>query len=216
MNILSELFITFAKIGAFSFGGGYGMIKMLEEECIDKHAWINHDDLNNIIVIAEATPGSVAINCATYVGKKKAELIGALIATLGVILPSFVIIFSISLFMNDFLQLAWVQNAFKGIQIAVCILIFKAAISMIKKIKFESINWLLFGFSLLFMLAINFLSWNFSTLYIIFIAAVLSLSVFAVKDLLNSQTTLEKEKFENKNESLQVSRNSDSDGVERD
>ena len=96
MNVLPDLFLTFAKIGLFTFGGGYAMIALIENTCVEKKQWITHDEMMNITVIAESTPGPIAINCATYVGYKKAGLCGALTATLGMILPSFCINFAIS------------------------------------------------------------------------------------------------------------------------
>ena len=89
-NKLSTLFTTFFKIGLFTFGGGYAMLAMIEDICVEDKKWISHDDMANIVVIAESTPGSVAVNCATYVGYQQAHTLGALIATLGVVLPSFI------------------------------------------------------------------------------------------------------------------------------
>ena len=97
MPILIDLFLTFAKIGLFTFGGGYAMISFIENDCVEKKKWITHDEMMDVTVIAESTPGPIAINCATYVGYKKGRLLGAIIATLGMILPSFIIILLISL-----------------------------------------------------------------------------------------------------------------------
>ncbi|MCR5375145.1 MAG: chromate transporter, partial [Lachnospiraceae bacterium] len=88
MSVLIELFMTFAKIGLFTFGGGYAMISIIEDICVEKKNWITHDEMMNITVIAESTPGPIAINCATYVGYKKGKLPGAILATLGVAVPS--------------------------------------------------------------------------------------------------------------------------------
>ena len=92
MNILCELFLTFAKIGFFTFGGGYAMIAMIENICVENKKWITHDEMMNITVIAESTPGPIAINCATFTGYKKAGFAGALAATFGIIVPSFAVI----------------------------------------------------------------------------------------------------------------------------
>ena len=108
MRSLAELFLTFAKIGLFTFGGGYAMIPLIENICVEKKGWITHDEMMNITVIAESTPGPIAINCATYVGLKKKGAAGAIAATLGVVLPSFVIILIISFFFDRFLQIKWV------------------------------------------------------------------------------------------------------------
>lgn len=133
MNILFDLFLTFAKIGLFTFGGGYAMISTIENNCVERKQWITHDEMMNVTVIAESTPGPIAINCATFTGYKKAGFSGALVATLGMIVPSFVVIYLISVFLDNFLELTIMAHAFKGIKIAVGILILDAAITMIKK-----------------------------------------------------------------------------------
>ena len=133
MNILLDLFLTFAKIGLFTFGGGYAMIAMIENNCVERKKWINHDEMMDITVIAESTPGPIAINCATFTGYKKAGIIGSIVATLGMIVPSFTVIYLVSMFLDNFLELTLIANAFKGIKIAVGILILDAAIIMVKK-----------------------------------------------------------------------------------
>ena len=126
MNLVLELFLTFLKIGLFTFGGGYAMISIIENNCVEQKKWITHDEMMNITVIAESTPGPIAINCATFVGYKIAGLFGAIAATLGVVIPSFVIIFVISTFLDNFLEIHVVANAFMGIKVGVGILIFNA------------------------------------------------------------------------------------------
>ena len=135
MNILFELFLTFAKIGLFTFGGGYAMISMIEYACVDSKQWVSHDDMMNITVIAESTPGPIAINCATFVGYKQKGLVGAIAATLGIVLPSFIVIYLIAMLLDNFLEIAVIANAFKGIKLAVGILILDAAMKMIKKCR---------------------------------------------------------------------------------
>ena len=120
MNLLLDLFLTFAKVGLFTFGGGYAMIALIENTCVEKKQWITHDEMMNITVIAESTPGPIAINCATYVGYKQKGFAGALTATIGMILPSFCIIFAISKFLDHFLEITWIAHAFQGIKIAGC------------------------------------------------------------------------------------------------
>ncbi|MBQ6196730.1 MAG: chromate transporter, partial [Lachnospiraceae bacterium] len=105
MRELFELFITFAKIGAFTFGGGYAMISIIEQICVETKQWITHDEMMNITVIAESTPGPIAINCATYVGYKQKGVAGAAATTIGVVLPSFIIILLISQFLDRFLEI---------------------------------------------------------------------------------------------------------------
>lgn len=135
MNLLIELFLTFAKIGLFTFGGGYAMISMIENICVENKKWISHDDMMNITVIAESTPGPIAINCATFVGYKQKGLIGAIAATMGIVFPSFAIIYLIAILMDDFLEITVIANAFKGIKLAVGILILDAALKMIQKMQ---------------------------------------------------------------------------------
>ena len=130
-----ELFLTFAKIGLFTFGGGYAMISMIENACVENKKWISHDDMMNITVIAESTPGPIAINCATFVGYKQRGLIGAIVATMGIVFPSFAIIYLIAILMDDFLEITVIANAFKGIKLAVGILILDAALKMIQKMQ---------------------------------------------------------------------------------
>ena len=140
MNILLDLFLTFAKIGLFTFGGGYAMISLIENSCVEKKGWITHDEMMNVTVIAESTPGPIAINCATFVGYKQKGMIGAIAATIGMVLPSFSIIFLISMFLDNFLEIVWIAHAFMGVKIAVGILILDAAIKMIRKMQKKPIN----------------------------------------------------------------------------
>ena len=133
MKILTDLFKTFAKIGMFTFGGGYAMIAMIDHACVEEKKWITHDELMDMTVVAESTPGPIAINCATFTGFKIAGFPGAVAATLGMIIPSFVIIYLISMFLENFLEITFVANAFRGIKIAVGLLILEAGINMAKK-----------------------------------------------------------------------------------
>ena len=129
---LGTLFFTFFKIGLFTFGGGYAMIALLEEEFIQRRKWLDKDEFLDMTAIAESTPGPVAINSATYLGYKLAKVPGAATATVAVCLPSFLIIYAISLFFEQFTQLTVIANAFKGIQICVIYLIFSAGVRMLK------------------------------------------------------------------------------------
>ena len=129
---LGTLFFTFFKIGLFTFGGGYAMIALLEEEFIQRRRWLDKDEFLDMAAIAESTPGPVAINSATYLGYKLAKVPGAATATVAVCLPSFLIIYAISLFFEQFTQLTVIANAFKGIQICVIYLIFSAGVRMLK------------------------------------------------------------------------------------
>ena len=129
---LKTLFFTFFKIGLFTFGGGYAMIALLEEEFIQRRKWLDKDEFLDMTAIAESTPGPVAINSATYLGYKLAKVPGAATATVAVCLPSFLIIYAISLFFEQFTRLTVIANAFKGIQVYVIYLIFSAGVRMLK------------------------------------------------------------------------------------
>ena len=129
---LGTLFFTFFKIGLFTFGGGYAMIALLEEEFIQRRKWLDKDEFLDMAAIAESTPGPVALNSATYLGYKLAKVPGAATATVAVCLPSFLIIYAISLFFEQFTHLTVIANAFKGIQVCVIYLIFSAGVRMLK------------------------------------------------------------------------------------
>lgn len=129
---LETLFFTFFKIGLFTFGGGYAMTALLEEEFIQRRKWLDKDEFLDMTAIAESTPGPVAINSATYLGYKLAKVPGAATATVAVCLPSFLIIYAISLFFEQFTQLTVIASAFKGIQVCVIYLIFSAGVRMLK------------------------------------------------------------------------------------
>ena len=129
---LETLFFTFFKIGLFTFGGGYAMIALLEEEFIQRRKWLDKDEFLDMTAIAESTPGPVAINSATYLGYKLVKVPGAATATVAVCLPSFLIIYAISLFFEQFTQLTVIASAFKGIQVCVIYLIFSAGVRMLK------------------------------------------------------------------------------------
>ena len=171
MNILFDLFLTFAKIGLFTFGGGYAMISTIENNCVERKQWITHDEMMNVTVIAESTPGPIAINCATFTGYKKAGFSGALVATLGMIVPSFVVIYLISVFLDNFLELT-IAHAFKGIKIAVGILILDAAITMIKKMHKKKLPRTIMIGSAIVMFCINLFGWNFSSISLMLTPAV--------------------------------------------
>lgn len=180
-QMLWELFYMFAKIGLFTFGGGYAMISIIEDTCVERKNWITHEEMMNMTVIAESTPGPIAINCATYVGYKLAGLLGAFVATFGMVLPSFVVIFAISKFLDNFLEITLVAHAFQGIKIAVGILIFDAAITMIQKMKKKIFPRVIMISAFLVMMMVNIFSWNFSSINLMLIAGVLSLIIFAVQ-----------------------------------
>lgn len=184
MKLLMNLFFTFAKIGMFTFGGGYAMISLIDHECVEVKHWITSDELMDITVIAESTPGPIAINCATYTGYKKAGIGGAVIATIGMVLPSFIIILLVSTFMDNLLQYDLAEKAFKGIRVAVGLLIIQAGITMTKKMmKTTSNKYISMGFVITFLVIViilDILQIKFSTIYLIFLSGFLGLSVFSM------------------------------------
>ena len=181
MKLLLDLFLTFVKIGLFTFGGGYAMIAMIEHICVEQKRWITHDEMMNVTVIAESTPGPIAINCATFTGYQKAGFVGSLVATLGMILPSFALIFLISMFLDRFLELTLIAHAFKGIKIAVGLLILDAAFTMLKKMQKKRMPRIIMLCACAVMLCINLFAWNFSSISLMILAAAVSLVIFLVK-----------------------------------
>ena len=179
--MLLSLFLTFAKIGLFTFGGGYAMISLIENVCVNRNHWITHDDMMNVTVIAESTPGPIAINCATFVGYKQKGIPGAVAATIGVTLPSFIIIYLISVFLDSFLEIAWIANAFKGVRIAVGLLIVDVGVKMLLKMKKKLLPRVLMAASFAVMLLINFTSLKFSSISLMLAAAAVSLAVFLIQ-----------------------------------
>jgi len=181
MNILADLFLTFAKIGCFTFGGGYAMISLIEDACVEKKKWITHDDMMDMTVIAESTPGPIAINCATFVGYRQYGLKGAAAATIGMVLPSFLIIFFISHFLDHFLEIGWISSAFRGIRLAVGLLILNAGFIMMKKMKKMPFQIIVLAASLVVMMMVNLFSIHLSSIVLLLTAAVVSLVMFSVK-----------------------------------
>lgn len=181
MPILLDLFLTSAKIGLFTFGGGYAMISLIEDSCVEKKRWITHDEMMNVTVIAESTPGPIAINCATYVGYKQKGLSGAAAATVGMVLPSFCIIYLISMFLDSFLEIAWIAHAFKGIKIAVGLLILDAAVKMLRKMQKKTLPLTIMSCAALAMLLIDVFALRISSITLMLSAAAVSLLLFLVK-----------------------------------
>lgn len=145
-----QLFITFIKIGAFTFGGGYAMVPLIQRETVEKKKWINDDDILEIVAIAESTPGPIAVNSATFVGYKTAGVLGAAAATIGVVLPSFTIIYFISFVIDKFENNTAVKYAFSGIRAGVLALIIKALWTMSKKNAKNIISFIITAFAFIF------------------------------------------------------------------
>ena len=177
-NRLLSLFTTFFKIGLFTFGGGYAMISLIEDEVGRKRGWIGEDELTEVFAIAESTPGPIAINCATYVGYRQAGAWGSAAATLGVVLPSFIIIYSISQFQETFMALTVVANAFKGIQVAVAFLILRAGIRLIVKMKKSVSTVAACALAAAMVFCINLFGWKLSTIWLIMMGAASGLILY--------------------------------------
>lgn len=180
LKSLCLLFLSMLKIGLFTFGGGYAMINLLENEFVSKKKWIEHDEFMNLVAIAESTPGPIAINCATYIGYRQEKIWGAIIATLGMIIPSFTIIFLISLFFNQFLSVRWVSSAFKGIQICVVFLILSAGLKMLKKIKKTPFTITVMSVTFVAMVTLAVFAVNFSSIFYILISGSAGLLIYAI------------------------------------
>lgn len=133
MKELLELFLTFAKIGVMTFGGGMAMLPILEREVVQNKHWATEEELVDYFAIGQCTPGIIAVNTATFVGQKRKGAMGSITATLGVVFPSLVIITILAGLITNFAHLAWVQNAFAGIQVCVCVLILNAVLKLLKK-----------------------------------------------------------------------------------
>ena len=183
MSILLELFFTFAKIGLFTFGGGYAMISIIENQCVERKKWISSDEMMNMTVIAESTPGPIAINCSTFAGYKRAGIPGAFAATLGMVMPSFIVIYLISMYLDNFLELTIIANAFKGIKIGVGFLILNAGITMLKKMPKKKLSKVIMICSCITMLCINFFSWKISSISLMVVAAIVSLVLFNIQEI---------------------------------
>lgn len=180
LKTLLKLFFTMFKIGLFTFGGGYAMVVILENEMVEKKGWIEQEEFYNLLAIAESTPGPIAINSSTYIGYRIAGVLGSILATLGVVLPSFIIIYLISLFFDAFLSLTLVAYAFKGIQMAVCYLILSAGVKMFKKLKKTPLNLVLFSLTFVVFITFTLLSIKFSSIFYILIGGLSSLTIFSI------------------------------------
>lgn len=184
-KLLCELFLSMMKIGAFTFGGGYAMISLLDNEFVSKKKWLDHEEFMDLVTIAESTPGPIAINCSTYIGYRKMGISGALVGTLGMCIPSFTIIYLISLFFNSFLEIKWVESAFRGIQVCVVFLILTAGLKMLKKIKKTVFNVAVMVITFTAMILFSLFSVSFSSIFYILIFGSIGLLIYTVGYLRN-------------------------------
>ncbi len=191
-KLLWTLFSTLFKIGLFTFGGGYAMLALLESELVEKKGWLEKDEYLDMVAIAESTPGPIAINCATYVGFKQGGVLGSAAATLGVVMPSFIIIYVISLFLDAFLTFELVSYAFRGIQAGVVYLILSAGVRMLRSMKKDAMSVSICVGVLLLMLVLSALAVDFSAILFILISGAVGLSVWAARRMMNKRGEGEK------------------------
>ena len=181
MGILAAIFLSMLKIGCFAFGGGYAIIALLEKEFISKRNWIDHDEFMDVVSIAESTPGPIAINVATYIGYIQKGFVGAVVATVGMCIPSFVIMYIVSLFYERFMNIALVSAAFRGIQICVVYLIASAGLKMLKRMKKTPLNITVFSATFAGMVFCTLFELRISSVWFIIAAGVLGLLLFFIK-----------------------------------
>ncbi|MBR2461112.1 MAG: chromate transporter [Clostridia bacterium] len=178
-RLLHSLFLTMLKIGLFTFGGGYAMIALLENELVNKRGWLTKDEFLNTVAIISSAPGSIAVNISVYIGYKLAGIMGSVCATLGVCLPSFVILYAISLFFDAFLSFTAVQYAFNGIRACVVYLILTAGIRMLKKMDKTVFSVVILGITVACMISFSLLAFKFSTVFYIIASGLLGLVAYA-------------------------------------
>ena len=182
-NRIIRAFFTMLKIGLFTFGGGYAMIALLENEFVSKKGWLEKDEFLDMVAIAESTPGPIAINAATYIGYKCFGFWGSLLATVAICIPSFLIIYTISLFFDLFLSLTLVAYAFRGIQVGVIYLIFSAGLRMLKNMKKTTFNVTILSAVMLGMILCSILAIKLSTILFILISGMLGIAFYGISAL---------------------------------
>ena len=187
---LWTLFITFFKIGAFTFGGGLAMIPLISKEIVEKKKWMTDEEMIDMIAIAESTPGVIAVNSATFVGFRTHKVLGALIATLGVTLPSFVIICIISIFYEKFMEIEIIKWAFLGIKACVAILILNAGIKLLKNVKKNIYSIIIIFASFGISLFLPFIK----TVYVILGGIILGVIVYTILELIDKKKNKEEVK----------------------
>ena len=180
MATIVTLFLTFFRIGIFTFGGGYAMISIIEDICVEKRRWITHEEMMQMTVLAESTPGPIAINCATYVGQKIGGFPGSVAATVGMVLPSFLIIYLISTVLEGFMEYPLVAGAFRGIRIGVGILILRVGMNMAKKMPKKTLTRAIALGSGIIMFALPLLGIRLSSIVLMIVCGTISLICFRV------------------------------------
>jgi len=183
---LLSLFLSFLKIGAFTFGGGYAMIALLESEFVSRKKWIGRTEFLDILAVSESTPGPIAVNTATYIGYKVAGVIGSVLSTLAVCLPAFTIIFVISLFFDKFLSLTYVGYAFRGVQVAVVYLIASAGIKVLKGLKRDPFTIALAVAVFACFVTLSLFAVSFSSIFYILICGVIGIAAYFIRTIRKS------------------------------
>ena len=178
MNVVLQLFLSMMKIGCVAFGGGYAIIALLEGEFVSRRKWIEHDEFMDVVAIAESTPGPIALNVATYIGYKLAGFVGATVATMGVCVPSFGIMYLVSLFYEQFMEITMIAAAFKGIQVCMVYLIAAAGLKMLK--KKTTFNKIAYAIACAGMILCTLLDVHVSSVVFIFAAGLAGLAIFFV------------------------------------
>jgi len=176
MRELWDLFFTFAKMGLMTFGGGAAMLPILQREVLDKKHWVTEEELMDYYAIGQCTPGIIAVNTATFIGQKQKGILGGIVATLGIVFPSVVIIMILAGIITTVSDLAWVQNAFAGIRACVCVLILNAVLSLRKKSVVD--RWTMAIF-LIVLLGSVFL--DFSPVWFVLLSAVAGIGIQTLK-----------------------------------
>ena len=180
---LLSLFLSFLKIGAFTFGGGYAMIALLENEFVSRKKWLGKEEFLDVLAVSESTPGPIAVNTATYIGYKVAGVLGSVLATLAVCLPAFSIIFAISLFFDKFLELTYVGYAFRGVQVAVVYLIASAGIKVVRGLKKSLFSIVVASAVFVAFITLSLFAVKFSSVFYILIAGTLGLALYLISEL---------------------------------
>lgn len=187
IKLLSELFFTMFKIGFIAFGGGYAIVALLENELISKKKWTTHEEFMDMVGIAESTPGPIAINSATYIGYKKAGILGSLMATLGVCTPCFILMYIVSIFYNFFMANTYIAAAFKGIQVCVIYLIANAGLKLFRNIKKTLLSILTLLITSICIVAFNILNISFSSIWYIVIFGILNIFLVTISNILKKE-----------------------------
>ena len=172
MNIYLDMFLTFAQIGGLTFGGGYAMLPILQREVVEKKKWATEEELMDYFAIGQCTPGIIAVNTATFIGQKNRGILGAIIATIGVITPSLFIISLLAGVIEAFSHIMWVQYAFGGIRVCVCVLIFNAVVKLFKKAVIDKFTLAIFA-----IVALGSCFTDISPIIFVILAAIASIAV---------------------------------------